>query len=55
MVAGELPTQQLPSLGALVERWCWLVEERVWTIATEGEWEVDLERFPREWYEQGLL
>jgi hypothetical protein len=45
----EDPEQRLPSIGALIERWCWLLEERIWDTAEDGAWRVAAERIPHEW------
>jgi hypothetical protein len=50
------PEYALPSLGAMIERWCWMYEEGIWYRDAAGEWTLggDWERVPQEWRESGF-
>lgn len=51
----ETPSEVLPSIGELVLAWLELIDQGVWTIASDGRWTTHPEKIPDSVIEMGII
>ena len=51
----ETPSEVLPSIGELVLAWLELIDQGVWTIASDGSWTTHPEKIPDSVIEMGII